>query len=93
MLRCAPWGSPGGTLAAVGAVAAAAACWFPAALCRPSAGSFSPAGNPVPSPPLVFSQAPGYFSVIKQPMDFSTMKAKASKGQYKGWEDLRADMR
>ncbi|KAL4430390.1 hypothetical protein ABPG77_002196 [Micractinium sp. CCAP 211/92] len=43
--------------------------------------------------PVTEAIAPGYFSVIKQPMDFSTMKAKASKGQYKGWEDLRADMR
>ncbi|KAL4419908.1 hypothetical protein ABPG75_007006 [Micractinium tetrahymenae] len=43
--------------------------------------------------PVTEAIAPGYFSVIKQPMDFSTMKAKAGKGEYKGWEDLRADMR
>jgi hypothetical protein len=42
-------------------------------------------------PPLL--QAPGYFSVITQPMDFSTMRGKAQRGEYAGWEELRADMR
>ncbi|KAI7843189.1 hypothetical protein COHA_003172 [Chlorella ohadii] len=43
--------------------------------------------------PVTEAIAPGYFSVIKQPMDFSTMKTKASKGQYSTWDELRADMK
>ncbi|XP_046898092.1 bromodomain-containing protein 7 isoform X1 [Hypomesus transpacificus] len=37
--------------------------------------------------------APGYTSVIKRPMDFSTMKDKVKKEHYPSLEDLKVDLR
>jgi hypothetical protein len=36
-------------------------------------------------------QAPNYRTVIKNPMDFSTMRKKLNEGAYFGWDDLQAD--
>ena len=73
----------------------------PAAGPRPPLSHQAAAGHPAPqfllsfflAPLLSSLQAPGYFSVIKQPMDFSTMRGKAQRGEYAGWQELRADMR
>ncbi|EFN53753.1 hypothetical protein CHLNCDRAFT_136360 [Chlorella variabilis] len=43
--------------------------------------------------PVTEAIAPGYFAVIQRPMDFSTMRAKAQRGEYASWDGLRADMR
>mmetsp|Transcript_23647 Transcript_23647/g.51877 ORF Transcript_23647/g.51877 Transcript_23647/m.51877 type:complete len:1150 (-) Transcript_23647:739-4188(-) len=42
--------------------------------------------------PVTEAQAPGYFSVIERPMDFTTMHTKLEAGEYKTWEDMRGDL-
>lgn len=34
-------------------------------------------------------QAPGYFSVIQNPMDFKTMRQKLTRGEYQSWDALQ----
>ncbi len=41
---------------------------------------------------LPLRQAPGYFSVVKRPMDFSSIKRKLIDGRYGEWDDLHADI-
>lgn len=37
-------------------------------------------------------QAPNYHTIIKQPMDLSTMKSKVERGAYNSWADLTSDL-
>ncbi len=46
--------------------------------------------GPLPTPRV---QAPGYSSIIKEPMDFSTMRGKMERGEYATYEDLQRDFR
>lgn len=34
-------------------------------------------------------QAPGYFTVIQNPMDFKTMRQKLTRGEYQSWDALQ----
>lgn len=42
--------------------------------------------------PVTPSDAPGYYDIVKRPMDFSTIKKKLESGQYKNLEEFHADM-
>lgn len=42
--------------------------------------------------PVVESQAPGYYDVITNPMDFGTMKSKLEEGKYGGGSDAMAKL-
>jgi len=42
--------------------------------------------------PVSEAEAPGYFRVITDPMDLSTIKAKAEDNQYTYWEELATDL-
>ena len=42
--------------------------------------------------PVTLRMAPGYFDVIKQPMDFLTMGKKLSQGAYPTLEEFKADL-
>lgn len=37
-------------------------------------------------------QAPNYFSIIKNPMDFTTIRQRIASGAYQGWDDMLADL-
>ena len=37
-------------------------------------------------------QAPGYFAVVRSPMDFTTMRARLEARQYTSWDELQSDM-
>ena len=37
-------------------------------------------------------QAPGYFSVIQNPMDFKTMRQKLTRGEYQSWDALQVGL-
>ena len=54
---------------------------------------FPPAALTPPTPRHTRSQAPNYFNIIKQPMDFSTIKRKQTEGAYTSWPSLRADLK
>ncbi len=38
--------------------------------------------------PVTDDIAPGYSTVIKKPMDFSTMEQKAARGEYTTWQQV-----
>lgn len=43
--------------------------------------------------PVDESIAPGYFDVISDPMDLSTLEANAQRGQYRGMASFTADLK
>lgn len=43
--------------------------------------------------PVTEDVAPGYFKVIQEPMDFTTMRGKLERGEYLTYEDLQRDLR
>mmetsp|Transcript_36163 Transcript_36163/g.102236 ORF Transcript_36163/g.102236 Transcript_36163/m.102236 type:complete len:548 (-) Transcript_36163:184-1827(-) len=42
--------------------------------------------------PVTEDVAPGYFEIVKRPMDFTTMRTKVAAGQYACWEELEDDL-
>ncbi len=40
----------------------------------------------------MMGQAPGYFGVVRSPMDFTTMRARLEARQYMSWDELQSDM-
>jgi len=42
--------------------------------------------------PVTEAEAPGYFDIISQPIDLSTIRAKSEAGAYQFWEELATDL-